>query len=59
MKREWKDSLSQERPMTLGKEKTGSLSIASRPRLAEVKQQGYRNMSSFPGLSGEEEALPQ
>lgn len=45
--------------MTLGKEKRGSLSIASHPKLAEVKQQDYRNISSFPGLSGQEEALPQ
>lgn len=56
---EWKDSLAQKRPVTLGKEKRGSLGTASHPALAEVKQQDYRNISSFPGFSGEEEALPQ
>lgn len=45
--------------MILWKEKTGSLSTASHPKLAEVKQQDYRNVSSFPRLSGEEEALPR
>lgn len=45
--------------LILGKEKPGSLSIASHPKLSEVRRQGYRKISSFPRLSGEGTALPQ